>query len=881
MSNKRRSAHRLSSLFNLGSSSDKQETGSIASSNSSGRLTKVKNRISSATHLTPDYPLSPAQTYQNASHPQSTIQPVEPVEPAPLSLQVPPPHIFNSQSRPSSPIRPHNAEQPTTPTGGPGIAHLLHVEGTKKLRRRSRLFGGGQGSDEQGNETGQDNPLAWVVGHRGQVPCNLALLLAGEKVPELWDEEGDTLVYLFPRTSGIGPSFRIDSSAYASSMILTRLVHGTLYSESTTAALNPLPDRTGRHSSISNGASSRTASPAPSIREESSDGSKGSRALSDAIEDDHSEKHLYMPIALSTDNAPIEPGHHPPRFTPADIDILITYRNLFSFLIGQSLIATERHPDVFDVFLRIADLLQHYQFSNSDGSTFGEVAASSFDAYVDELNIADVRSSREKTIEALVLGERMRSMPLYTEGFVHAAGKFEDIKELHHAKFELISDKTTNRLVRAAMDLEQRIQSINTKLTDFDFPAIFSGIMNSDTSSEKKMIRFKNWKMAFMSCRSFIIDYYKHKYGSWLPKANSKKNSLMTSGLNRTVLQGMYSDFTSLYDLLVDRTNLTSRTADGFMSEDEGLDFESVACRALRKVLSEHDRSTPPVQPPIPFDLPLYPSLRESKSDYPSGDAKKDAKARTKKLKGDELDRMIKQAHNPDAEQPTPFLDAFRHFERKHASGKTMEELWELRTGQWLLMYAVLQSLPMLVTDAPSVRFTQGVEYFLCEVPRSGAPWGREDNSRSRTWFGVAGGSQVVSLPTDIVENGVEGVFRRSHCWKMAEQWSQGDNMLAAAVQESIHATPLPPPPGFLGPESAARSRSSSPSRSNRDSVMMLGLEALPLPAGVAPANFTNSPLQRPASSNDPTKTFDAILGTPEIQRPQTGKHGRDKKRKN
>lgn len=587
--------------------------------------------------------------------------------------------------------------------------------------------------------------------------------------------------------------------------------------------------------------------------------------MSDATEDDHSEKHLFLPIQLSTDNAPITPTAQEPRLTAKDIDTLITYRNFVAFLIGQSLIATERHSEIFDIFMRISDILHHYQFSNVDGSTFGEVAASSFDSYVDELNLADIRISREKTIEAIVLGEHMRSVSLYTEGFVHAAGKFDSIKELQHPKFDLISHKTVTRLARAAMDLDQRVMNINTKLTDFDFPAIFSGIMNSDTADEKKLIKFKTWRAAFMSCRSFAIDYYKSKYGSWLPKARSKKNNLTTSGLNRLVLLELYRDLSSLYDLLVDRTNLTTRTVDGFMTEDEDTDFESTVYRALRKVLSEYDRSTPPVQPPVPFDLPLYPTLKGIRSDYPSGDAKKDAKARSKKLKGDEFAKMIKQSHNADSEYQTPFLNAFRQFEFKQASGCTMDELWEMRTGHWLFMYAVIQSLPMLVIDVPGVRFTEGVEYFLCQPPRSGVPWGREDTSRSRTWFGVAGGSHVVNLPTDIVEHGVEGVFRRSHCWKMAEKWSANDIMLNAAVQESINGAPLPPPPGLLGPEAAARSRSNSPDR-RRESVMNLGLEALPMPTG-GPASPVSPLVTRPASSHDPSKTFDAILQSADLNK--------------
>lgn len=676
------------------------------------------------------------------------------------------------------------------------------------------------------------------------------------QVPELWDDAGDTFVYLFPRTSGKGPSFRIDSNVYAASQLLTQLVHGTLYSDGNGVSSLELADRTSRPLSSEpyTQQQSRTASPNQS-QIGSSDGSKGSRALDDALEDEYTEKHLYMPIALSSDSAftPQEP-----QLSSQDTDTLVTYRNFFAFLIGQSLVATERHSHIFDIFLRIADILSHYAFSNVDGSSFGEVAASSFDCYVDELTLADVRQSREKTVEAIVLGEKMRSMSLYTEGFVHAAGKFDSIKEINPSKLTMMSHKTTTRLARAAMDLDNREAIINGKLKDFEFPHIFAGIMNSSMTSESKLIGFKKWRAAFSQTRSFILDYYKTKYGSWLPKAKSKKNDLTTSGLNRLVLLEIYRDMSNLYDLLVDRKNLTNRTADGFLAEDEGTDIESVVQRALRKVLSEYDRSTPPVQPPIPFDLPMYPALQGAKT----GDAKKDAKARTKKLHKDEIAKLLQQSHNIDAEQQTPFLEAFRHFEFKQASGGNMDDLWDLRSGQWLLVYAVIQSLPMLVVDAPGVRFTEGVEYFLCEVPRSGVPWAREDTTRARTWFGVAGGAQVVSLPTDIVEHGVEGVFRRSHCWKKAQQWSAHDALLNAAMQElNANASPLPPPPGLLDPAtSGARSRSHSPDP-RRESVMNLGLEALPLPPGVAPPS-AGSPMLRPASSSDPSKTFDAILGT-------------------
>jgi hypothetical protein len=599
-------------------------------------------------------------------------------------------------------------------------------------------------------------------------------------------------------------------------------------------------------------------SPDPSVLEGSSDGSKGSRTLSDTTDDIPSEIHLYLPLSLSIERGTLSPNNPEPRCSASDVEQLVTYRNLVAFLLGQSLVATEKHSSTFDIFMRISDILQHYDFSNVDGSTYGEVAAMSFDNYVNELHMADMKSSREKTIEGIVLGERMRSVMLYTEAFVHGVGKYEDLTRLGDPRFELISPLTRNRMERASMDLFLRLKSINTRLEDFDFPAVFSGLMNSKTADESKVVRFDAWKSAFMATRKHVVAYYKHKYGSWPPKASSKKNSLETSGLNRLVLIDLYHDVSHLYDLLVDRKSLTTRTVEGPSDDDGADDVNGITTKALRRVLSEYDRSSPPVQPPVPFDIPIYPNLKTTRGGYGIGDAKKDAKTRSKKLKDDEIATLLKASYNPDSDISTPFLDAFRDLARKSAHGKSFDDLCDLRTGQWMFIYAVLQSLPMLVVDAPGVRWTEGVEYFLCEPPRSGVPWAREDAGVQRGWYSVAGSSGLVSLPSDVVEHGVEGIYRRSHCWQMAERWAAHSDILGAAVAETLEE-PLPPPPGLLQPPKI-RSRSQSPSR-RRESAMMLGLEALPLPAGVSPV----SPVLRPKSSNDPTKTFDAILQSTEV----------------
>lgn len=571
--------------------------------------------------------------------------------------------------------------------------------------------------------------------------------------------------------------------------------------------------------------------------------------------------------------------------TKDDIDALLAVRNMFAFLIGQSLIATEWRPTVFMTFLKIGESLVFYNFSNLDGSTFGEMAASSFESYVDELELADVRSSREKTIECLVLGERMRCVGLYNEAFVHAVGKYADIAEVCKvpeaaAKFALISDVTRKRMERASIDLGLREANANTRLGDFYFPSLFAGFLGSKSADERRAVQFNVLKDQFSSTRKHVLSYYKDKYGSWPPKASSKKNNLERSGLNRLVLKELYHDFADLYDLFVDRKTLTARNDNAYQPDSSSSDPEEPASRVLWRVFDEYDRANPPVQPPVPFDLPLLPSTIDPVTS--TGDSKKDAKQRQRKLKEDEIARLLHASTNSDTlnakARSSSFLQSMLHWERKNAKGCSLDELSDRRAGTWIFCYVVLQALPMLVVDAPGVKYTRGVEYFLCEPPRSGVPWANHEASAhgrvSRHWYGLPGGAGVVSLPSDLVEHGVEGIYRRSHCWLRSAQWTaalalDAPDGLPPANAGAFDAFAAPPQSGyaFAGlrngssdafAASASRSGSLAPpspllgavpdastprarSMERRRSALASGLETLPLPPDAA-ASLSSGP---------------------------------------
>jgi hypothetical protein len=667
---------------------------------------------------------------------------------------------YGGGSRPGTPnlvLPPTSNSRPASRPGSPG----------KSEKRKSSWFSGKpkKSVDEP------RGPIAWIAGHPQRAPFDAEGLLNGQKVTELWDDmDGNCYVHLFPESSGKGPSFKIDSAILASSPVLIQMAFGDI--SRTDKKKMPVDSKLQMLSLQDPYTPPDTPSRNPTNGSASSAGSGGHLSNSS---NPAPESHLYFQLQLK--------GTPDQKSRLEDLQVLVDFRNFFACLCGQALVATEKRGSFFHIFMTIASLLRGNEFSNADGSTYGEVASTSFDAYVEELGLADVRGSREKTIEGVVLGERMKSVLLYNEAFTHAAGKLEDLTAVKSQKFELISDITKNRLTRASMDLEQRLRSVSFICTDFDFPAIFSGIMSSKMAGERKEgVRFDAWKDSFMHMRKWTLATLKQRYGNWPPKATSKKNNLETSGLQRVVLKDLYFDLCAVYDLLVDRTNLTTRTVDGI---DLSGPKEEPTVSGLRSVLSEYDRSSPPVKPPIPFDLPLMPSLKTTRPDFDTGDKKKDVKAMGKKIKDDELLQIFRASWNGDA-RATPFVNAFRDMECKAAHGCNINELVDLRIGQWIFIYAVIQALPLLACDAPGLKHTQGVEYFLCEPPRSGVPWADPEKAGSvrRHWYAVGDAGGVVSLPSDVIEHGVEGIYRRSHCWQMAENWTLSNPILNSALHE-------------------------------------------------------------------------------------------------
>jgi len=814
-----------------------------------GRL--QKQRLTSASDLSLSLstqeipPLQPPPTFRETASGISNKPSSRPVSRTGTNDYAP-------SSRESSRSRPQTPNLLTIPGQAVSPAPYSPVSpGSARLSKKKGFIPGGKNEKHRFGD-GESEQKAWIAGLKEHIPYDLTALLCGGRISELWDTTGDVIVYLYPEASGRGPSFRVHSALFADSRSFNYLCTSPIDSSLQNMHLGQ-DNEFGGPLHVSFGHSREPSIPT-------------------IVSPTDQPKILYLPLELDGD-------YSAPETTPLgdDLELIVLYRNFFAFLGGGALISTPRQVSLFSIFMGIASILRRLGYSNSDGSTWGEVPDSSFARYCEELRMGDVRTSREKTIEAIVLGENMRYWPLYNEGFVHAAGRLEDVKSIKSPKFTKISPITGNRLERASLDVESRLALLHTRLDEFDYPSIFSGIANSQTATEAKLVRFKTWRLAFNDMRKFVLSQYKRRYGAWPPKAKSKKNNFVEDGLNRLLVREVYDDMCNLYDMLVNPREMTTRTIDlKPMMEEKGTN-ETIQ-HALRSMESEFDRSTPPVIPPVPFDTPLIPSRDHS---FKGGNTFASTSG-VSKLKANEINELLLGSYNREYIKPSPFVQEFMAYERRLNAGATLDQIVDNRCGQWLFIYVLLQSLPMTAMDARGVNFNEGCEYFLFAAPRGGKPWMREDTLTSKAWYNVRSAGQTISLSADMLDHQPEGVYRRSHCWIMANEWLAAAGMLPEAsltysndsyqgqlptqispVEQGIsspqHLTPAQSP--LLRPTTPLGMQSPL-AKSSSYTNLSVNLEQVAAPQK-AP---------RPASQYNPGITFDSILGAAAQQKPEKKK---------
>ncbi|KAG9246829.1 hypothetical protein BJ878DRAFT_539909 [Calycina marina] len=517
---------------------------------------------------------------------------------------------------------------------------------------------------------------------------------------------------------------------------------------------------------------------------------------------------LNFPLKLS-DDALRNPS-------PADIFALVNFTNLIAFLTTQPLINISELSTRFQAFVGISQLLMEHGFNCPDGTSYGAHATECFKAYLNDTMLEEVRESNHNIVQGLILGERMRSEKMYTEAFAHAAGNYDEIKKTHQRLKILVSQQTWTKLERASMEMKRNLHGVTRHIEGFNFPSIFSGIAASTSNTEYRNIRFDTWRASFEILRKKTNEYYKDLYS---------KDAVRYPFRTRIGLLQLYNDMRSVYDLLVDREQPTTRSSnpDKFKIPIDG----DVTAKVLRILLDEYDRSSPPVRPAIPYDLPLLPTIATVMPGYHRYRETEQVTASRRALKEHEQQLVLTKSYNQASLTiKTPFAEMFMQLESSQ-SKQSAQTLSDRRIGYWIFLYAVIQTLPLVVINAVGIREAAETKYFLC-APAGSMPW--VDGTSDRVMFAVRNSSNMVQLPASVVQNGIEGIYSRSHCWADTKDWSMMDDNVGKFTIEGLDTatgavsalSPLQPP------RSVFRVDSGRPSSSGTHRVPTPSVRAVP-----------------------------------------------------
>lgn len=631
----------------------------------------------------------------------------------------------------------------------------------------------------------------------------------GRKDLELWFPDGDTLVYLterpiIPRNpQGLykppppKASFRLHSSILrkTESPFLIAALEGSFRER----PLTP-PRYTGANGSDDG------ISPT-SMEFEYQLGSQKKSSKSDANSEEGVQYRLYFPAQMGGDKLATHKHH-------------LTTRNFFAVLFNKALVGMTLGQTLLDLVDRMDlylsppnplnyDLLDHgvSEIESPYGSLMSPKGQMSTQKiiidYLKDRDFDDVRNWAEGAAGLVVWAERASASgalscglgggemvggveSLWREGFVHCTGMLARLEG--GGEWRDISPITKALIDRASLEIQVRVAGADQRLSNFNFTDMWP-----TTSSAAPHAR-----AAFDKFQKFLVKHYSSRFGSWPPHTPDGR-------LSRMVYVQLQRDFSALYDYLVDRdvswSNSNAQTHHPRQNNTQGVVVNkpnnTVAGNKLVNHKSPHWRADDEElhitdilitfdekqnYPHMPYPFPLVPppmvmgrgfknrffqgARRGSITNTPTSafttPATADKAAALSLSESTNIMSLMSSSVSND------LVDAFAKHEKSISASEI--DPHDARKGRWILIYGILQTLATVAVDAPGIRYTEGVDYFLCPKLRGTPPW-KYGGERGMDSSGLSGSSMAD-----------ERSHFRSHCWTVPRTWRLAEPLPSTAA---------------------------------------------------------------------------------------------------
>ncbi|KAH7166327.1 hypothetical protein EDB81DRAFT_838886 [Dactylonectria macrodidyma] len=577
------------------------------------------------------------------------------------------------------------------------------------------------------------------------------------KDPELWDPNGDVLIFFSRRGQAPRqpPSLRLSShiiEATESRLLVTMLREGSTEED---IYLPPSPAPYGTHLGLG-----RDGPLTPPISEEAS--------LKDELEGQISYEMYFPP---------------PTNLNRADqLRHQITTRNVFAVLYHASLVGMSLYQALCDLHTRLDSYMP------PDNDNVAQIVK-----YLSVRGIDDVRSDPATAVSLLAWAESpdVRWEDGWRECFVHCAGMDGELERC--PDFKHTTPIARALLERATLETQLRVQAAEERLSDFSYGDMWAAAGVAANGPARG---------AADRLQEMLQGHYVKTYGSWppAPQTSSRPGSSRESDgdaaeeswLNRTVAMALQRDFGALYDYLVDRDIVwdvsEARSGRKWMmaSESGNMAFDADSPDApMTDMLIEFDNKLrfphiPHPHPLIPESIPPSAAVvtgREGGGLFKYGKKPEPAGAGSR---AGAVERRVQLAYTESTNiyalgsdfVQSDLVDAFVRFEKGDRVGEV--DPAAARRGRWVLLYGILQTLASVSVDDSRVRYSEGVSYHLgprlkgTRIP----PWKRGGRQRSGSGSNGMGSA----------------AHERSHCWTAPLTWGSSSSLRRSTRGLEEHA---------------------------------------------------------------------------------------------
>lgn len=570
----------------------------------------------------------------------------------------------------------------------------------------------------------------WVGG--GRPPARWNKL---RKDPELWNPNGDVLVYLQARGNDQPASFRLSSHVIEASenrWLVAELRNGVI--EDREDPTIPTPP------AVAPGYNSHLGHPTPPVSE------------SDQLEGEISYEMRFPPPK--------------PLSRQDKIQHQITTRNVFAMLCHASLVGISLHQALVDLHAR----LELYR-SPGEPDTAGQIIT-----YLSSRAIDDMRNDVESAVGILAWAERpgVRWSEGWREAFLHCAGMYRDGRGSNGcggldrcADWKYVTPQTRALLERSWLEMRLKVQTAEERLTDFTLPDIWAAGTASEFRTAPPVGSAKATAERF---QKMLIAHYTRVYGSWPPARPAPTTEDEEAWLTRSVARDLQRDFGALYDYLVDREvvwdvsearagrkwmMVSTGWNKGFDADVPGMPMTDIIIEFDNRMRIPHiphphpllPSSIPPQTPgPTPGGMFRTASSTSVQQKQQAGRERRVALAYTESTNLDALDTS--------APSPSDLVDAFSRFEKSDAVAEVDPAM--ARRGRWVLLYGILQALAPVSVDAPRMKYCEGVSYHLSA------------RLKRPTWSKDRGANNASALFGEVRHD-------MSHCWTTPATWASSD----------------------------------------------------------------------------------------------------------